>query len=92
MLDILQLRASASSNAAMESMSFVRYLDEPHVACFVDPPKPPETSNAGSVRMTYDDDPTVKSLAKQFGFEIGLIPMKSTHQAEKIELAITRRA
>lgn len=42
--------------------------------------------------MTYDDDPTVKSLAKQFGFEIGLIPMKSTHQAEKIELAITRRA
>lgn len=45
---------------------------------------------AGPFLMTYDDDPSVRALAKRFGFYIERVPMKNTHHEEKFELAITR--
>lgn len=40
--------------------------------------------------MTYDDDPTVEALARNFGFYVQRVPMKNTHHECKFELAITR--
>lgn len=47
---------------------------------------------AGSFLMTYDDDPYVEELARQFAFHVERIPMKNTHHERKFELAITNRA
>ncbi len=44
----------------------------------------------GDFLMTYDDAPEVRTLAKQYGFDIHTIPMKSTHHAEMVELLIGR--
>ena len=41
--------------------------------------------------MTYDDDPYVEGLARQFAFHVERIPMKNAHHEEKFELAITNR-
>jgi DNA adenine methylase len=38
--------------------------------------------------MTYDDAPAIRRLAAARRFEIGLIPMKSTHHAKMMELLI----
>ena len=45
---------------------------------------------AGPVMMTYDDAPEVRELARRFGFEIGTVPMKSTHHAVHKELILTK--
>ncbi len=46
---------------------------------------------AGNFLMTYDDDPYVEGLARQFAFHVERIPMKNAHHEEKFELAITNR-
>jgi DNA adenine methylase len=43
---------------------------------------------AGDFMMTYDDAVSVRDMAKQRGFRIERIPMKSTHHAEMFELLI----
>jgi len=44
----------------------------------------------GDFLMTYDNDEEVKELARQFGFDTDMIPMKNTHHAEMTELIIGR--
>lgn len=44
----------------------------------------------GDFLMTYDDAPEVRTLAKQHGFDMHTIPMKSTHHAGMVELLIGR--
>jgi len=44
----------------------------------------------GSFLATYDHNPDIESLAKEFGFETRLTPMKSTHHLKKFELLISR--
>ncbi len=44
----------------------------------------------GSVMMTYDDAPEVRSLAKQHGFRIEAVPMKNTHHELIRELLILK--
>lgn len=45
---------------------------------------------SGDFLMTYDDSPFIRQLALQHGFEIRLVPMKSTHHVTKMELLIGR--
>jgi DNA adenine methylase len=45
---------------------------------------------AGDFLMTYDDEAEVRDLAKQHGFEIRTVAMKSTHHANMKELLIGR--
>lgn len=42
----------------------------------------------GDFLMTYDDADEVKNLARKYGFQIRLIPMKNTHHAQMFELII----
>lgn len=44
----------------------------------------------GPILATYDHNPQVEDLAKEFGFETRLVPMKSTHHARKFELLVGR--
>jgi DNA adenine methylase len=113
---LARLRASVEFECGDGIEVIRKYLNEPRVVYFVDPPYTAGNGKraghrlykhsqldhehlfslmaqcAGSFLMTYDDDPTVKSLAKQFGFGVERVPMKSTHHAEKFELVITRSA
>ena len=41
--------------------------------------------------MTYDDAAGVRDLAERHGFDTELVPIKSTHHAEMMELLIGRR-
>lgn len=45
---------------------------------------------AGDFLMTYDDEEEVRVLAKQYGFEVRTVAMKSTHHANMKELLIGR--
>jgi len=45
---------------------------------------------AGDFLMTYDDAGEIRELARNHGFQMKLIPMKSTHHAKKMELLIGR--
>jgi DNA adenine methylase len=40
--------------------------------------------------MTYDDNPVIRSLARQSGFETRVVSMKNTHHSEMVELLIGR--
>lgn len=44
----------------------------------------------GSFLATYDHNPDIENLAKEFGFDTRLTPMKSTHHLKKFELLISR--
>jgi DNA adenine methylase len=44
----------------------------------------------GSFLATYDHNPDIEALAKEFGFDTRLTPMKSTHHLKKFELLISR--
>lgn len=44
----------------------------------------------GRFLATYDHNPDIEALAKEFGFETKLTPMKSTHHTKKFELLISR--
>jgi len=43
---------------------------------------------AGDFLMTYDNAEEIRALAARHGFEMRLVPMKSTHHAEMLELLI----
>lgn len=45
---------------------------------------------AGDFLMTYDEAPEVRDLARQFGFHVETVAMKSTHHAKMRELLIGR--
>jgi len=45
---------------------------------------------AGEFLMTYDNAEEIRALAARHGFEMRLVPMKSTHHAEMLELLIGR--
>jgi DNA adenine methylase len=47
-------------------------------------------SVSGDFLMTYDNDPDVRALAVEHGFDTESIPMKNTHHAEMTELLIGR--
>lgn len=44
----------------------------------------------GRFLATYDHNPDIEALAREFGFQTKLTPMKSTHHAKKFELLISR--
>jgi DNA adenine methylase len=44
----------------------------------------------GPFLATYDQNPQIERLAKEFGFKTRLVPMKSTHHTKKYELLIGR--
>lgn len=44
----------------------------------------------GDFLMTYDNHPEIQGFALEYGFDIRLVPMKTTHHAEKFELLIGR--
>jgi DNA adenine methylase len=44
----------------------------------------------GNFLMTYDDDERISQLAKEYGFDLEVIPMKNTHHIEMTELLIGR--
>jgi DNA adenine methylase len=44
----------------------------------------------GKVLMTYDDSAEVRALARQFGFRIRRVPMRTSHHSQKAELLISR--
>lgn len=44
----------------------------------------------GTVMMTYDDAPEVRTLAEKYGFAISQVPMKSGHHEVHKELLLTR--
>jgi DNA adenine methylase len=44
----------------------------------------------GDFLMTYDNSEEVQSLARRYGFDIRLVPMKNTHHANMHELVIGR--
>ena len=46
--------------------------------------------SAGNFLMTYDNDPLVRHLAEQHGFDTELVAMKNTHHAQMTELLIGR--
>jgi DNA adenine methylase len=43
----------------------------------------------GRVLMTYDNTAEIRSLAREFGFEIKRVKMRTTHHSEKTELLIS---
>jgi DNA adenine methylase len=43
----------------------------------------------GRVLMTYDNTPEVRKLAREYGFRIKRVRMRTTHHSEKIELLIS---
>jgi len=45
---------------------------------------------AGDFLMTYDNAEEIRGLAARHGFQMRLVPMKSTHHAEMLELLIGR--
>jgi len=45
----------------------------------------------GDFLMTYDDDPDVRALARQYGFDTCAVAMKNTHHARMTELLIGRK-
>jgi len=45
---------------------------------------------AGDFLMTYDNAEEIRGLAARHGFDMRLVPMKSTHHAEMLELLIGR--
>lgn len=45
---------------------------------------------AGEFLMTYDDAEDVRELAKAYGFDTALVPMKNTHHEKMYELLISR--
>jgi len=45
---------------------------------------------SGSFLMSYDNDPEIRDMAKEFGFECSPVRMKNTHHAEMTELLISR--
>ncbi|OAN47611.1 DNA methyltransferase [Chloroflexus islandicus] len=45
---------------------------------------------AGEVLLTYDEAEEVKELAREYGFQMRLVPMKNTHHATLRELVIGR--
>lgn len=45
---------------------------------------------AGEVLLTYDEAEEVKELAREYGFQMRLVPMKNTHHATMHELVIGR--
>jgi len=44
----------------------------------------------GNFLMTYDNHPEIREFAEQYGFDMRLVPMKTTHHAQKFELLIGR--
>lgn len=48
------------------------------------------SSLRGSFLITYDNADEIRQLASASGFQVGQIPMKGTHHAEKTELVISR--
>ena len=44
----------------------------------------------GRVLMTYDNTADVRKLAREFGFEVKRVKMRTTHHSEKTELLISR--
>jgi len=48
------------------------------------------SSLRGDFLMTYDNADELRALAKQYGFDTQLVPMKNTHHAEMTELLIGR--
>jgi DNA adenine methylase len=47
-------------------------------------------ASAGDFLMTYDHAGEIRALASRHGFQTRLVPMKSTHHAQKLELLIGR--
>ncbi len=47
-------------------------------------------ASAGDFLMTYDNAEEIRRLATRHGFQMRLVPMKSTHHAEMVELLIGR--
>ncbi len=45
---------------------------------------------SGDFLMTYDDAPEIRAMSNRHGFDMRLVPMKSTHHAEMGELVIGR--
>lgn len=45
---------------------------------------------SGSFLMSYDNDPKIRDMAEEFGFECRPVRMKNTHHAEMTELLISR--
>jgi DNA adenine methylase len=45
---------------------------------------------AGDFLMTYDNSEEIRSLAERHGLQMHLVPMKSTHHEQKLELLIGR--
>lgn len=45
---------------------------------------------SGSFLMSYDNDPEIHDIAREFGFECRLVCMKNTHHAKMTELLISR--
>jgi len=45
---------------------------------------------SGSFLMSYDNDPDIQDMAREFGFECRPVRMKNTHHAEMTELLISR--
>jgi DNA adenine methylase len=46
------------------------------------------SSIRGDFLMTYDDTEEIRSLARQYGFDVQMVPMKNTHHAQMWELLI----
>ncbi len=44
----------------------------------------------GDFLMTYDDNPEIHELAREFGFQRALVPMKNTHHRQMNELLVGR--
>ncbi len=44
----------------------------------------------GKVLMTYDNTADIRKLAREFGFKVKRVRMRTTHHSEKIELLISR--
>ncbi len=45
---------------------------------------------SGSFLMSYDNDPEIQDMAREFGFDCQPVPMKNTHHAQMTELLISR--
>lgn len=44
----------------------------------------------GAFLITYDQSEEIQDLAAEYGFEVELVPMKSTHHERKLEILISR--
>ncbi len=99
-ISFLQRDGLAYIRRYLKKKNFAFFIDPPYAVagqrlynhCEIDHRKLFETASKakGRVLMTYDNTADVRKLAREFGFKVRRVKMRTTHHSEKTELLISR--